>query len=195
MLTLIILLLFLGIVLYFTVVVDMFKQKLWLGFLGLFLFPFTYYHAFKNYSGNKLRMGLLLVVTTLLPLTYIQLELSAARDELKPFLTSVDASNLLTCSIEPSVMSSGGITFYTLFCASKLSKNLKYTSESELVDVYWKNIIQPALSIYRDSFGKIEGKGVVIGIKSPSSLIACYKIENPGNVMEAWSSGLSEPCG
>ncbi|MEI8673065.1 hypothetical protein P4S52_15565 [Vibrio sp. SA48] len=195
MLTLSILLIFIGIVLYFTVVVDMFKQKIWLGFLGLFLFPFTYYHAFKNYSGNKLRMGLLLVVTTLLPFTYIQLELSAAGSELEPFLTSVGESNLLNCSLESSVMSSGGVTFYTLFCSSKLSESLKYTSEKELVDVYWKNIVQPALSVYRDSFGKVEGKGVVLGIKSTSSLMACYKIENPGNVIEAWSSGLSEPCG
>jgi hypothetical protein len=189
-----ILLFFIGFVLYITVVVDMFKKKVWLGFLGLFLFPFTYYHAFKNYSGNKLRMGLLLVGSTLIPFSYLHYELGIAEDELTPFVEAISEKNLLNCAFGSSVMTTGGITYYKLFCQSDATQELKYTSEGELVDVYKQNIILPALVEYKKTFGLIEGKGIVLGIQSPSSLFACYKIENPGNITEAWSSGTSEPC-
>jgi hypothetical protein len=193
MLLLAILLMLISFFLYMTVVIDMFKKKTWLGFLGLFLFPFTFYHAFKNYSGNRKRIGTLLVITCVFPFSYIQYELGVGDNELAPFFTQVQEINSMECITGSSISTNAGRTFYQVWCSPQNLDDVKYTSESELVTGYKNAFVIPALASYKQTFGLVEDKGIVLGIASPSNLYACYKIENPGEIVESWSS--FDACG
>ena len=176
-----------------TVVIDMFKRKTWLGFLGLFLFPFTFYHLFKNYTGNRKRMGLMLVVSVSFPLLYMQYESGVGNKELSPFFNKAREHNSMECVKTSTLSSNAGVTFYHVWCSPKNINDVKYTSESELISGYKEAFIVPALVSYKDTFGLVEDKGIILGIVSPSNLYACYKIENPGEIVESWSS--FEACG
>jgi hypothetical protein len=176
-----------------TVVIDMFKKKVWLGFLGLFLFPFTFYHAFKNYSGNRKRIGTLLVVTCVFPLFYIQYELGIGDKELAPFFQQAKSANSMSCMKGSTITANAGRTFYTVWCSPTNIGDINYTSESELVSGYKNAFVLPILVSYKKTFGLIEDKGIILGIPSPSELYACYKIENPGKIVDSWSS--FDACG
>ncbi|MDU0114129.1 hypothetical protein RT723_14235 [Psychrosphaera aquimarina] len=193
MLLLSILLMIVSFFLYMTVVIDMFKKKTWLGFLGLFLFPFTFYHAFKNYSGNRKRISWLLVITCVFPFSYIQYELSVGDKELSPFFAKAQEINSMSCVKGSTVSTNAGRTFYQVWCNPENLNDVNYTNESELVSGYKDAFVIPMLTSYKETFGLIEDKGIVLGIASPSELYACYKIENPGKIVKSWSS--FEACG
>lgn len=193
MLILSILLIFASMFLYMTVVIDMFKKKTWLGFLGLFLFPFTFYHLYKNYTGNRKRMGVMLTVAISLPLLYMQYESGVGNKELSPFFQQVRDEGSMECMKNSTLSSNAGITFYHVWCSPENIDDIKYVSETELVTKYKEVFVVPALESYKKTFGLIEDKGIILGIASPSKLYACYKIENPGEIVKSWSS--FEPCG
>ena len=188
MLMLSILLIFLSFFFYMTIVVDMFKRKTWLGFLGLFLFPFTFYHLFKNYTGNKKLMGALLLISLVFPLLYMQYENRVGDKELSPFFLKVREANLMECVKTSKLSSGGGITSYQVMCFPENIDAVKYTSEKELIANYKESFVIPALLHYKETFGLVNNKGVVLGIASPSKLYACYEIENPDKIVSEWSS-------
>lgn len=188
MLFLSVLLILVFFVLYVTVVVDMFRQKAWLGFLGLFLFPFTYYHAFVSYSGNRIRMGTALVLTAIIPFAYLKFQSIVGDKELTPFFEKVEENLGMQCILRSGLMASGGTTFYNVECLPSDIESVNYVNQNELLSRYQNAFIEPSIEFYRSTFGRLEDKGIVLIIRSPSDLYACFKIENPGEIIESWSS-------
>lgn len=195
MVFLMVLMFLVSIFLYLTVVVDMFKQKTWLGFLGLFLFPFTFYHSIKNYSGNRKKMSISLISFSILPVIFLYIESSIAEKELSPFMVKMNSELNVECYVQNSVASSGGIKYYTLHCHPRNKENLSFRSSDELLSVYEELILSPALEYYSTSFGKIDGKGTIMSFSSTTDLYACFKISNPSNIEKSWVSSSSDVCG
>ncbi|WP_155949262.1 hypothetical protein [Gayadomonas joobiniege] len=166
----------------------MFKQKVWLGLLGLFFFPFTYYHAFVNYSGNRKRISAALLVTTVLGFGYTQYQEYVAEKELTPFFKLVSLNHSTKCQVESGITWRGGTTLYNVSCNPKYINEIEYTNEEELISKYREFIVQPLLKEYSQTFGKVEAKGIKLIILSPSRMSACYIIENPNEIVELWSS-------
>jgi hypothetical protein len=99
----------------------------------------------------------------------------------------------MECITGSSISANAGRTFYQVLCNPQSLEDVKYISESELVTGYKNAFVIPALVSYKKTFGLIEDKGIILGIASPSKLYACYKIENPGEIVESWSS--FDACG
>ncbi|MDT0581825.1 hypothetical protein [Brumicola blandensis] len=138
-------------------------------------------------------MGTALIVTSLLPFAYLQFQSAAGEKELSPFFALANENMEMECKLLSGLMASGGFTFYNVQCHPQNLNSVNYVNQEELISGYQENFVKPIIEDYRSTFGQIEDKGIILIIRSPSDLYACFKIENPGNIVESW--GSFEQCG
>jgi len=189
-----ILLYLIAFVMFLIVLGDMFKKKVWLGLLGLLIFPITFIYAFTHYSGRRLLVGSILLLSWVIPYAYIEYQLNIAEEKLRPFVLQLEQQGELSCVMGGAIHSSQGMNSFELFCDARSLKEVKYSDIDELIAKYSNSILRPAIADYMKLEEKTMGEEFTIGILSPSNIYACFKVKLSGDIESSWSTGEKDEC-
>lgn len=177
---------------YLLVVVDMTKQEgSVMGCSALFLFPVPFVWAPFKYSGRRTLVASVLWDSTLALAGLSLIEVEASTRALDGFVQAADSELGISCRFTGDMSwTDDGKTILAVCSPPDLSK-VEYRSADEMVTRYQGAFADRLSRIYASH---PTDSRLVLAIRSPSDLYACYSIDRSGRILEAWSSGPSEPC-
>ena len=182
-------------VLHFIVLADMLRKHTGWGCLGILFFPATLVWVLTNYSGKKKLVASLLYGSLAVCCLSSYIHTVSAKATLKPFFANLQEETETSCYFPGTTSWQDGLTVYLVWCHSPVVDNIKYRDVDEMVDRYQQELVEPLLDAYSKTLGEDEEIGVDIAIMSPSSIVACFRVQAPGAVTDSWHSGTEEPCG
>ncbi|MDT0627460.1 hypothetical protein [Alteromonas sp. W364] len=184
-----------GIVLFLVVLVDMFKKNVLLGVCGIVLFPIVFLYVIFYYSGNRKVVAPLLYFSWIIPNVYIDFHVKDAQEDLAPFFDVMREEKSINCEMTSFISTSNNTNTYKVLCAGEGLSYVKFQNIDEMQTIYKTKILLPMLEVYFRS-GQIKADyNVIIGLLSPVSLYACYKITRFGEIKEEWVSNIDTGCG
>lgn len=189
-----ILLLLVAVITFLIVLGDMFRKKIWLGILGIFLFPIVFFYAFTYYSGRRFLVGSVLLFSWGFPYLYSMYQIDAAESELDPFLSALESEGNIECVMGGVMHTNQNTHSFDVYCDARSLNPISYASVTELEDRYREDLLIPVMNSYLNNSRKIETK-FTLGILSPSGIYACFDITPPGKINRSWNTSESEPCG
>lgn len=185
---------FISFILYVVILIDMFKKKVIWGFVGLFFFPATYFHSIKWYFGKKKITTLIFWITSMAVIIGFTYTSFRANDELKLFLSEVKNKHSYSCHFANRTEQSGLLLKYFVWCEVPNIEHIKNTNIQQMTDVYKEKIILPVIETYKETYGQLKNRGIVIGVNIGSGIVACYEIHNPSNIVRSWFSNIQNFC-
>lgn len=178
---------------YFLVVVDMARQDgAVTGCSGLFLFPVTYFWALFKYKGRRKVVASLLWGSTALMCGLILFQMEAAGRSLGGFLSATRSELGIPCQQTGELSWTGDGRFVWVACAPPNLDSVDFRNTSEMAERYQEEFGAKLAAVYGRHH--TEDDRLVLIIRSPGDLYACYQVEPSGRVSRAWVTGPDDRC-
>jgi hypothetical protein len=168
------------------VVADMFRKRIAIGCLGLFMFPILpFIWVLKWYSGRRRVVGLCLYLSAIVAIACFSIEWRSAARDLEPFFLAAAEESGLMCSIK-TISYKGGMKRFVVVSVPKKRVEIKYADVDEMVQRYRERFVESLTNDYPLTMINDNRAAIIIAIPTPSGFYACYQIESPGRITKAW---------
>lgn len=179
--------------LFFVIVVDMFRRKVWWGLLGLFTVVPAYYHVLRHYTGRRKLVAPLFFLVTLIPVIH---QISVAKEgpqRVQPFLAEVTGKLSINCSLAFGFTMNSDKTSYLVLCNPANLSEIKFKDVDEMLLRYRSAFVEPMVPIFREKLLASPSTAIRIGIQSPFKVFACFELFH-GKLAKSWATSGEEPC-
>lgn len=183
---------FLILILWITIVVDMFKRKVFWGFCGLLAFLPSYYHVVKYYSGNRKIMAPLYISASLFVVISTLYAEHVGKEQMKPFFIAVSKNLKTECEFTGSVEQTPKRNIYFVWCAPYQVEKVTYQGVDDMVEKYKTKFIEPMIPYYTSNIHDPHF-AIKFGIKSPHNMVGCYELTQEG-IIKSWATGTEQAC-
>lgn len=170
----------------FIIVVDMFRKRTVIGFLGLLMFailPFIW--VLKWYSGRRRVVGPVLYLSAIVAIVCFSLGWRSATQDLEPFFLAAAEESGLRCSLRKIGVKSGRKRLVVVSIPTK-NVEIEYSNVDDMVKHYRERFVESLTNDYPQALIDGSQAVIIIAIPTPSGFYACYQIESPGRITKAW---------